>query len=51
MVQDSLLGKDFNSLMTSFDKLENHLALRSFISGYHITLADLFIWGALKGMQ
>jgi len=49
MVQDSLLGKDFNSLMTSFDKLENHLALRSFISGYHITLADLFIWGALKG--
>jgi glutamyl-tRNA synthetase len=34
--------------MNTFDKLENHLALRSFISGYHITLADLFIWGALK---
>jgi len=49
IVQDNLLGKDFKSLMSAFDKLENHLALRSFISGYHITLADLFIWGALKG--
>lgn len=48
IAQDNLLGKNYKLLVSTFEKLDNHLALRSFIAGYHVTLADLFVWGALK---
>ncbi|KAJ1566452.1 hypothetical protein HK405_009756, partial [Cladochytrium tenue] len=38
----------FKHLAAAFAKLDTHLKLRSFLVGYHLTLADLACWGALK---
>jgi glutamyl-tRNA synthetase len=31
------------------EELEDHLTLRSYIVGYSITLADIAIWGVIRG--
>ncbi|KAK5671642.1 glutamate--tRNA ligase [Batrachochytrium dendrobatidis] len=46
--QDNLFVTDFKKLASSFDVLNNHLTLRSFIIGCSATIADLAVWGALK---
>ncbi|KAJ1344787.1 glutamate-tRNA ligase [Batrachochytrium salamandrivorans] len=46
--QDNLYVSDFKKLSSSFDVLDNHLTVRSFIVGYSATIADYAIWGALK---
>ncbi|KAK2766925.1 hypothetical protein FQN54_006240 [Arachnomyces sp. PD_36] len=40
---------DFKSLEKSMQELNAHLTLHSFIIGYSLTLADLAVWGALRG--
>nr|KAJ3422561.1 hypothetical protein HK105_007543 [Polyrhizophydium stewartii] len=45
---DNLFATDFKKLSSSFDILDNHLTLRSFMVGYSATLADYAVWGALK---
>ena len=49
--QDHLYGGDFKALSHSFDVLNNHLTLSSFLVGYSLTSADLAVWGALKGLS
>ncbi|PVZ98157.1 hypothetical protein BB558_005848 [Smittium angustum] len=39
---------DFSKLSKGFDKLENHLFMRSFLVGYKTTIADLLVWGVLR---
>ena len=48
-VQDSLSTADFKILSSAFETLNTHLALRSFIVGYSLSLADIAVWGALNG--
>ena len=45
---DNLFATDFKKLSTSFDQLDNHLTLRSFIVGYGLSIADFAVYGALK---
>jgi glutamyl-tRNA synthetase len=45
---DQLFAPDFKQLSSCFDVLNNHLTLKSFMVGYHVTIADFAIWGALK---
>lgn len=40
---------DFKSLHRTMKELEFHLSLRSYIVGYSLTLADLAVWGVLRG--
>ena len=30
-------------------ELDSHLTLRSYVAGYNLTVADLAIWGAVRG--
>ncbi|KAJ3316652.1 hypothetical protein HDV06_003063, partial [Boothiomyces sp. JEL0866] len=46
--QDNLYTADFKTISGCFDYLDNYLTLRSFMVGYHLTLADFAVWGALK---
>ncbi|KAJ3258761.1 hypothetical protein HK103_003355 [Boothiomyces macroporosus] len=46
--QDNLYTADFKTVSGCFDYLDNYLTLRSFMVGYHLTLADFAVWGALK---
>jgi glutamyl-tRNA synthetase len=50
-VQESLLQTtDFKVLSSAFETLNKHLALRSYMTGYSLSLADLAVWGALQGI-
>ena len=40
---------DFKSLEKPIQELDAHLTLRSYIIGYSFTLADIAVWGALRG--
>ncbi|EEH39882.1 glutamyl-tRNA synthetase [Paracoccidioides lutzii Pb01] len=40
---------DFKSLDQPMKELDSHLTLRSYIVGYALTLADLAVWGTLRG--
>jgi glutamyl-tRNA synthetase len=40
---------DFKALDKPMKELESHLTLRSHIVGYSLTLADLAVWGVLRG--
>ncbi|KAJ9191282.1 hypothetical protein DTO164E3_8909 [Paecilomyces variotii] len=40
---------NFKSLEQPMKEFESHLALRSYVVGYSLTLADLAVWGALRG--
>ncbi|KAM5453109.1 glutamate--tRNA ligase [Microsporum audouinii] len=40
---------NFKSVEQPLRELENHLSLRSFIIGYSLTLADITVWGAIRG--
>ncbi|KAI1912306.1 glutamate--tRNA ligase [Ophidiomyces ophidiicola] len=44
-----LRDPDFKTLDKPMRELESHLILRSYIVGHTLTLADLAIWGALRG--
>ena len=39
---------DFKASVKGFVMLDNHLALRSYLVDYRLTLADIAVWGALK---
>lgn len=40
---------DFRALDRPMKELESHLTLRSYIVGYSLSLADIAVWGALRG--
>ncbi|KAK2853324.1 hypothetical protein FQN49_005182 [Arthroderma sp. PD_2] len=40
---------DFKSIEQPLKELECHLTLRSFVVGYSLTLADIIIWGTIRG--
>ncbi|KAG2184829.1 hypothetical protein INT43_000742 [Umbelopsis isabellina] len=46
---EQLKSNDFKALDGAYKKLNKHLTLRSYISGYQPTAADFIIWGSLKG--
>ncbi|KAL5519726.1 hypothetical protein ACEPAG_1386 [Sanghuangporus baumii] len=41
--------KDFNTLVAALDTLDDRLALRTFLDGNELTVADWLVWGAIKG--
>ncbi|EJC98400.1 glutamate-tRNA ligase [Fomitiporia mediterranea MF3/22] len=41
--------KDFTALVSALDSLDDRLALRTFLDGHEITVADWLVWGAIKG--
>ncbi|GAO49181.1 glutamyl-tRNA synthetase [Saitoella complicata NRRL Y-17804] len=43
------LAGDFKSVLPALEELDHHLQLRSVLVGYSLTVADLVIWGAIKG--
>lgn len=40
---------DGPTLISLFEKLDSHMILRTFVVGHKMTLADIAVWGALKG--
>lgn len=44
-----LAPTDFKSLEGPLLELDSHLTLRSYIVGYTLTVADLSVWGAIRG--
>lgn len=40
---------DFKVVGEALQRLEVELTLRSYLSGYKLSLADFIVWGALKG--
>jgi len=47
--QDRLIGvNDFKQLSGAFATLNQHLKMRTFLVGYEVSMADLFVWGGLK---
>lgn len=40
---------DFKLVETSLQELDIHLTLRSYIIGYSLTVADLSVWGTIRG--
>lgn len=48
--QDKIVGVTaFDALGTVADRLDQHLTLRSFVSGYAPSAADFALYGAIKG--
>ena len=45
----SLYPTDFKSVEKPLHELDAHLTLRSYVVGYNLTIADLAIWGAIRG--
>ncbi|KAH8688865.1 glutamyl-tRNA synthetase [Talaromyces proteolyticus] len=45
----SLTSPDFKTVEQSVSELDSHLVLRSYVVGYSLTLADIVVWGALRG--
>ncbi|RCH98775.1 hypothetical protein CU097_014712 [Rhizopus azygosporus] len=48
VVESELSTTDFKALDVSYKKLNKHLTLRSYITGYKVTAADFAVWGALR---
>jgi glutamyl-tRNA synthetase len=46
---DGFFPADFKSVEGPLLELDTHLTLRSYIVGYSLTVADLAIWGAIRG--
>lgn len=46
---DSFETLDFKALDPILQRLNTHLLLRSFITGYSLSTPDIAIWGALRG--
>ncbi|EFR02332.1 glutamyl-tRNA synthetase [Nannizzia gypsea CBS 118893] len=44
-----LTALDFKSIEKPLNELESHFTLRSFIVGYSLTLADIIVWGTIRG--
>jgi len=40
---------DFKSVEGPLHELDAHLTLRSYVVGYELTVADLSVWGAIRG--
>lgn len=40
---------DFKALDPYLQRLDTHLLLRSFVSGYSLSTPDIALWGALRG--
>lgn len=40
---------DFKALDPLLQRLDTHLILRSFVSGYSLSTPDIALWGALRG--
>ena len=40
---------DFKSIEGPLLELDSHLTLRSYVVGYALTVADLVVWGAIRG--
>lgn len=45
----SFFPADFKSVDSQLLELDAHLTLRSHVVGYNLTVADLAIWGAIRG--
>ena len=45
----SFLPTDFKTVEEPMLELDSHLTLRSYLVGYSLTVADLAIWGAIRG--
>jgi len=45
----SLHPTDFKSVEGPLHELDAHLTLRSYVVGYDLTVADLSVWGAIRG--
>ena len=45
----SFFPNDFKTLEEPILELDSHLTLRSHVVGYNLTVADLAIWGAIRG--
>lgn len=43
-----LANKNFKALAADLEKLDAHLAFRSFVNGYAFSLADIAVWGVLR---
>ncbi|KAJ5672749.1 Glutamyl-tRNA synthetase class Ib archaeal/eukaryotic cytosolic [Penicillium longicatenatum] len=46
---ESLDNLDFKALDPLLQRLDTHLLMRSFVSGYSLSTPDIAIWGALRG--
>ncbi|KAH8600667.1 tRNA synthetases class I, catalytic domain-containing protein [Bisporella sp. PMI_857] len=46
---ESLTSTEFLALQKPMDELDAHLTLRSHILGYSLSVADLAVWGAIRG--
>ena len=44
-----LVPTEFKSLEGPLLELDSHLTLRSYLVGYTLTVADLSVWGAIRG--
>ncbi|KAI9763936.1 MAG: hypothetical protein M1840_008970 [Geoglossum simile] len=45
----ALASPDFKSIETLLLELDSHLTLRTYIVGYNLTVADIIVWGVLRG--
>ncbi|CAG8651553.1 10920_t:CDS:2, partial [Acaulospora morrowiae] len=45
---DKLGSSDFKVIEAALEEIDHHLTLRTFLVGYKLTLADIFVWGTLK---
>lgn len=45
----SFFATDFKSIDGPLLELDAHLTLRSYLVGYTLTIADLSVWGAIRG--
>ncbi|KAI3657184.1 hypothetical protein MP638_007461 [Amoeboaphelidium occidentale] len=45
----NLEGTDYKLLTKSFAEMNHHLKMRTFFVGYSLSLADLVLWGYLRG--
>ncbi|RPB20071.1 glutamyl-tRNA synthetase [Terfezia boudieri ATCC MYA-4762] len=44
-----LFSGDFKETSAALEELNNHLVLRTYLVGYSLTIADISVWGALRG--
>ena len=47
----SFHSSDFKSVEKPLYELDAHLTLRSYVVGYTLTIADLSMWGAIRGSK
>ncbi len=45
----ALIAPDFKAIELPLFELDSHLTLRSYIVGYTVTVADLCVWGVIRG--